>query len=178
MEILVRADNTDHQDSPPPRKSPSLERIIGRMSAWACTTLYLTSRLPQIWKNFVRKSVEGLSMYLFVFAFLGNTFYVSSILTSPKLDIPGPDASAYIQESIPYILGSAGTLIFDITIVSQSFLYRKLTDKEKASKRGFRASRGISAEEEGLLSAGSTGADEGASPQYRRRTVGDTDDNV
>jgi hypothetical protein len=30
---------------------PSTERVIGRISAWTCTTLYLTSRLPQIWKN-------------------------------------------------------------------------------------------------------------------------------
>jgi solute carrier family 66 (lysosomal lysine-arginine transporter), member 1 len=36
---------------PPPYENPSWERIIGRISAWACTTLYLTSRLPQIWKN-------------------------------------------------------------------------------------------------------------------------------
>jgi solute carrier family 66 (lysosomal lysine-arginine transporter), member 1 len=50
------------------------ERILGRFFAWLCTTLYLTSRLPQIWKNvssaftmifallitcqYVRKSVE------------------------------------------------------------------------------------------------------------------------
>jgi len=40
-------------------------------------------------------------MYLFIFAFLENLFYVSSILTSPKLDIPGPEASAYIRECIP-----------------------------------------------------------------------------
>lgn len=30
---------------------PSMDYIIGRISAWICTTLYLTSRLPQIWKN-------------------------------------------------------------------------------------------------------------------------------
>ena len=51
VEILVDAGNTNHQDLPPPGETPSLERIIGRMSAWACTILYLTSRLPQIWKN-------------------------------------------------------------------------------------------------------------------------------
>jgi len=50
-EVVVDASSTDHKDLPPPGESPSLERIIGRMSAWACTTLYLTSRLPQIWKN-------------------------------------------------------------------------------------------------------------------------------
>ena len=81
------------------------------------------------------------------------------------------------DSSLSYILGSAGTLMFDITIVSQSVLYRKLTDKEKATKRSWRVGRPGSAEEEGLLSAGATGAEEGTSPP-RRRTVGGTDDNV
>jgi len=30
---------------------PSADQILGRMFAWLCTSLYLTSRLPQIWKN-------------------------------------------------------------------------------------------------------------------------------
>ena len=34
-----------------PEPAPSTEFIIGRISAWICTVLYLTSRLPQIWKN-------------------------------------------------------------------------------------------------------------------------------
>ena len=63
-----------HDDSPP--EQPSSEQVLGRIFAWLCTTLYLTSRLPQIWKNvgdnnylpklsftdalleYVRKSVE------------------------------------------------------------------------------------------------------------------------
>ena len=82
------------------------------------------------------------------------------------------------DSSLSYILGSAGTLIFDITIVSQSVLYRKPTDKGKAGRRNLRILRGTLPEEQSLLSAGATGADEGASPQHRRRTMGDTDDNV
>ena len=118
VEILTDPIGANHKDLPPPGESLPLRQVIGRLSAWTCTILYLTSRLPQIWKNvspmcircfihldasskFVRKSVEGLSMYLFIFAFLGNTFYVSSILTSPKLDTSGPEAAAYIRESIP-----------------------------------------------------------------------------
>ena len=43
-------------DLPPPPHHPSqheisYQRLVGRISAWTCTTLYLTSRLPQIWKN-------------------------------------------------------------------------------------------------------------------------------
>jgi len=34
-----------------PDEDSSYERIVGRIFAWLCTTLYLTSRLPQIWKN-------------------------------------------------------------------------------------------------------------------------------
>ena len=95
------------------------ERLLGRIFAWLCTTLYLTSRLPQIWKNvshlyilcstpaeviqFTRKSVEGLSMSLFVFAFLGNVFYVASILTSPNVHQPPPASTAFIRESIPCV---------------------------------------------------------------------------
>jgi hypothetical protein len=41
----------DHGHEDPPPESPSFKRLFGRTSAWACTTLYLTSRLPQIWKN-------------------------------------------------------------------------------------------------------------------------------
>lgn len=34
-----------------PDQDASFDRIVGRIFAWLCTTLYLTSRLPQIWKN-------------------------------------------------------------------------------------------------------------------------------
>ncbi|KAJ7046908.1 PQ loop repeat-domain-containing protein [Mycena alexandri] len=112
-----------HHDPIP--TDPSNERVLGRIFAWLCTTLYLTSRLPQIWKNFVRKSVEGLSMYLFIFAFLGNTFYVASILTSEKVFLPPPVSTDFLRESLPYLLGSGGTLMFDVTIVSQSVIYRR-----------------------------------------------------
>jgi len=40
-----------HRHERPERTKEEKRRIIGRISAWICTTLYLTSRLPQIWKN-------------------------------------------------------------------------------------------------------------------------------
>jgi hypothetical protein len=111
----------------------AVQRLIGRMSAWICTTLYLTSRLPQIWKNvsrstslspggarydtladipqpracrrqYQRKSVEGLSILLFVFAFCGNLTYVLSIVLNPT----GSDGESnpemvgyYLLEALP-----------------------------------------------------------------------------
>ncbi|KAL7283393.1 hypothetical protein ACG7TL_002823 [Trametes sanguinea] len=175
-EFFTTSDVSTLQDPPAP---PTTEHIIGRISAWICTTLYLTSRLPQIWKN-------GLSIYLFIFAFLGNFFYVASILTSPNLQLPEPEASAFMRESIPYVtlldrfhmsmligfmssylLGSGGTLMFDVTIVAQSLIYRP-----KALIRGRRTSRSYSEEEAGLLDAsrGTSGA--GTSPVASRRCTG------
>lgn len=46
--------------------APPFSVIIGRIFAWFCTVLYMTSRLPQIWTNFQRRSVRGLSMLLFL----------------------------------------------------------------------------------------------------------------
>jgi hypothetical protein len=40
-----------HRYQRPERTKQEMRWIIGRISAWTCTTLYLTSRLPQIWKN-------------------------------------------------------------------------------------------------------------------------------
>ena len=34
-----------------PGDMPLFQRVVGRVAAWICTTLYLTSRLPQIWMN-------------------------------------------------------------------------------------------------------------------------------
>ena len=45
--------------------------------------------------------LQGLSMYLFVFAFLGNFFYVLSLLTSPNMRGPLTEASTFLSESMP-----------------------------------------------------------------------------
>jgi hypothetical protein len=46
LAIILGGDPPDEQHD-----EPSSEQVLGRIFAWLCTTLYLTSRLPQIWKN-------------------------------------------------------------------------------------------------------------------------------
>lgn len=50
--VLPQTSN-DAEPAPPPDETDrtSYTWIIGRISAWTCTTMYLTSRMPQIWKN-------------------------------------------------------------------------------------------------------------------------------
>jgi uncharacterized protein with PQ loop repeat len=96
---------------------------MGRFFAWLCTCLYLSSRIPQILKNYKRRSVQGLSIALFVFAACGNLTYTLSIFTNPH------STHESLIEAIPYILGSAGTLLFDLSIYSQYVIYNWVNPK-------------------------------------------------
>ncbi|KAI7866409.1 PQ loop repeat-domain-containing protein [Spinellus fusiger] len=92
--------------------------IVGRLFAWLCTALYLMSRIPQIIKNYQRRSVQGLSPSLFICAVGGNVSYTISILTHRGQTL------ATLLEALPYLIGSAGTLTFDATIFAQFFWYK------------------------------------------------------
>lgn len=43
-------------------------------------------------------------MYLFVFAFLGNFFYVLSIVTSREALLPPPASTEFYRESLPCVV--------------------------------------------------------------------------
>lgn len=97
---------------------------IGRFFAWLCTALYLASRLPQIWHNFFHRSVDGLAMALFLCAAAGNLTYTLSIFINPH------QTRQSLLEAVPYILGSSGTLLFDLTIYIQYRLYNTDTPEK------------------------------------------------
>ena len=100
----------------------SWRRLVGRISGWLCARLYITSRIPQIWENHIRRSVAGISILLFIAAFSGNLLYTISVLTNPSAN--GDAARTYLQESLPFLLGSGGTLVFDLMIVAQWAAWR------------------------------------------------------
>lgn len=85
-------------------------------------------------------------MLLFIMAFVGNSFYVLSILTNPLARIPG-----YLLESTPYLLGSGGTLCFDFAIVVQSFLYSPKRREAQAMDRRRRGKGKLDLEEAAAL---------------------------
>lgn len=62
---------------------PTKLEIAGTILSWTSTVLYLGSRLPQLFKNWRRKSTAGLSPHLFLAAFCGNAFYSSALFTNP-----------------------------------------------------------------------------------------------
>ena len=114
----------------------SLSEIIGSIFSWCSTVLYLGSRLPQIYKNFNRRSTEGLSPVLFLAAFLGNFFYSASVMTNPLAwdSYPpyglhgwvGPDGSdmkTWRALAAPFWLGAAGVLVLDATVGVQFLIF-------------------------------------------------------
>lgn len=97
--------------------------FLGLFLAWSCTFVYVGSRCPQLLKNYERKSVEGISPLLFGAALMGNLTYTLSILTSCDF-LFGDSKQSFFYKELPYILGSSGTIVFDIAYFYQRYLYR------------------------------------------------------
>ncbi|ODV59156.1 Ypq2p ASCRUDRAFT_77250 [Ascoidea rubescens DSM 1968] len=97
---------------------------IGIIISWLCTASYITSRMPQLYKNYQRKSTNGLSPLLFGSALMGNLTYTLSILTSCTfLSNPNNQRWDFFKNELPFILGSGGTIIFDIIFFYQTWYY-------------------------------------------------------
>lgn len=121
----------------------STRDLLGKFFSWSSTFLYLFSRLPQLYKNHVRRSTAGLSPSLFAAAFFGNLFYSTSLLTNPCAWSSFPEKSGWapdgsnrrewILRALPFFLGAAGVLIMDAAVGMQ-FLY--FGDGELKDARG------------------------------------------
>ncbi|CAD6593526.1 MAG: hypothetical protein ASARMPREDX12_007281 [Alectoria sarmentosa] len=122
----------------------SSSEFAGRILSWCSTVLYLGSRLPQIYKNAVRRSTAGLSPTLFIAAFFGNLFYSTSLLTNPLawesyppyglhgwVGPEGSDRLTWVALAAPFWLGAAGVLALDATIGVQFLMFGE-GDMEKS----------------------------------------------
>jgi uncharacterized protein with PQ loop repeat len=107
--------------APPAADLEPWVRWVAMGCGYGSALLYIGSRVPQIYKNYQAKSCEGLSIWLFFFAVLGNSLYV----LSAYFDYLDNEDAQKLVNNIPYLLGSGGTLLFDFTIFSQFFWYHR-----------------------------------------------------
>lgn len=99
--------SNEHEDD-------ALVALVGSGLAYLSCVLYLFSRSSQIYKNWKRKSAEGLSPHMFLFAVCANLFYgVSVILRSSTKE--------EFMSSLPWLIGSLGTVSLDFVILMQSW---------------------------------------------------------
>ena len=126
----------------------------GQFFGWLCAVLYLVSRIPQLLLNYRRKSTDGVSILFFLFACVGNLTYVMSIFAYQPvcarvggdvglepLSVGGFETLAtvgggcvngewrreywrYILLNASWLAGSGGTLLLDLGIFVQFWLYR------------------------------------------------------
>lgn len=109
------ASTTSSSPSSNPYKPP---KLYGTILGWVSAAFYIYSRMPQIISNFKRKRTEGLSIQFFWSAVLGNTTYALSIFLKDY-------HWSYIWQQFPWLVGSAGILFFDFTVLIQFLCYRK-----------------------------------------------------
>nr|XP_056721271.1 lysosomal amino acid transporter 1 homolog [Euleptes europaea] len=116
--MLLSIETDDHRWEPFTKKE-----IIGFVIGSISSLLYLLSRVPQIYKNFKRKSTSGISYSLFALVMLGNTLYgVSVLLKNPDR---GQSEGSYIVHHLPWLIGSLGVLSLDVFISFQFLAYRQ-----------------------------------------------------
>ena len=149
--VLTNASPLHMQDAESTSPESSYE-VWGQILSWCSTALYLCSRMPQIYKNWRRRSTSGLSPVLFIAAFFGNLFYSTSLLCNSLAwasyppyglhgwaDAQGSDRETWIKLAAPFFLGAAGVLLMD-AIVGIQFLY--FGDGEKIVRVEDRKGRG------------------------------------
>lgn len=125
-------------------QAPDVLMVIGNITSWSCTFLYLGSRIPQIYKNQRRRSTSGLSPALFIAAFCGNLFYSSSLLANPLAwsSYPpdghhgwagpeGSDRATWVRLAAPFWLGAFGVLALDAIIGVQFLRYGEGSEEKK-----------------------------------------------
>ena len=96
---------------------------LGKILAWACTALYLVSRIPQIYTNYKLQSTRGISLKLICFALCGNFFYSASLLLSENSTVGGDVSREFWKAELSYLIGAVGTVVFDCSVLVQWYFY-------------------------------------------------------
>ncbi|ODQ78392.1 hypothetical protein BABINDRAFT_162629 [Babjeviella inositovora NRRL Y-12698] len=108
-----------HSDVPAPEPSPHDKIAMGpQVMGYLSAALYLGARIPQIWQNYKKKSVHGLSLLFFIFSVFGNLTYGAQILLYRS-------DSEYVLLNLSWLLGSIGTIFQDGFIFMQFYMYRE-----------------------------------------------------
>ncbi|KAJ2031961.1 hypothetical protein IWW57_000454 [Coemansia sp. S610] len=96
---------------------PTRPQLVPQILGYISALLFLGARIPQLAKNYRKQSCEGLSIGMFTFSILGNTAFTLSLLLH-SLD------NDYLLANMPWVIGSTGTLIFDLAIFYQFYVYQ------------------------------------------------------
>ncbi|KAL6931701.1 related to Vacuolar integral membrane protein YDR352W [Hanseniaspora guilliermondii] len=94
---------------------------IGLILSWFSGMFYFTSRIPQLYKFYKRKSTDGVSPYMFYCTIFHNILYAVSIFSSCEF-IDNKNKYLFFKKELPFLLGSIGTLLWDFIYLYQHFV--------------------------------------------------------
>lgn len=95
---------------------------FGQWLGWLMAAIYMGGRLPQIWLNIKRGSVEGLNPLMFFFALVANVTYVLSIVVRTT-------EWESIKANMPWLLDAIVCVLLDLFIILQYIYYRYFRKK-------------------------------------------------
>lgn len=90
--------------------------LVGTLFGWASAAIYISSRIPQVIKNFKDRTVGDLSPMYVIFAVLGNGTYLMSIFIKSL-------EPQFCWNQMPWIVGAGGPCLCDITFLFQMCCY-------------------------------------------------------
>ncbi|KAL7097548.1 hypothetical protein ACP275_10G151600 [Erythranthe tilingii] len=99
---------------------------IGSFLGWGMAVIYVGGRLPQICLNIRKGNAEGLNPLMFVFAIVGNTTYVASILVNSISWVK-------VKPNLPWLVDAAGCVLLDAFILTQ-FIYFRYRSRTRVDK--------------------------------------------
>ncbi|XP_039158656.1 probable vacuolar amino acid transporter YPQ1 isoform X3 [Eucalyptus grandis] len=103
--------------------------VFGQWLGWLMAAIYMGGRIPQIWLNIKRGSVEGLNPLMFIFALVANVTYVGSILVRTV-------EWESIEANMPWLLDAIVCVALDLFIILQYIYYRYFRRSENSDKEG------------------------------------------
>ncbi|GJP49714.1 hypothetical protein CLOM_g8893 [Closterium sp. NIES-68] len=100
---------------------------LGELLGWLMAAIYMGGRIPQIYLNIQRGTVEGLSPLMFLFALVGNATYVGSIVARSM-------EWRHIKPNLPWLVDAAVCVLLDLFILCQFAYYTYRNSKEEGTE--------------------------------------------